>query len=418
MHSSIARFSTIVLAVLCLFGCDSLIEFGPEPGMVTIRVSENHFVEDAQQLEILMTSPAGEEITGHIARADAPVTLEFIDLEPGEWSAEVTAFSVQNEVILEYSRSLYIGEGQAREMDLRENGYQVLFHPGETHSSISFHFGAEDYPEDVDIIYVSLTVDDVDSWTMSLPKEPQVVNPGFQDVPNGNWSLRFSAKGPYDYDRYVFEIELDANNNLPRGLLIELPPLLRISHDFEDGLLPNWGGPAEMTIVDGALFLTAYGSAQWRYEIFDHGNPGLHNAGEIRFDLLIQGNGGYFDFRGHSEANNNSDWGPYLSFRDNQIKVRSSGDPPAILTGVTYELNSWYRFQINFDNTLGEKGTYMLLITELDTGTVHELGPYEYYAQWGKMVDVVQYSFGASTHGASESTIGIDNVQLVCWRAD
>lgn len=196
-----------------------------------------------------------------------------------------------------------------------------------------------------------------------------------------------------------------------------VPDTLSMEYDFDDGLVPGWGGNAEMENVQGTLKLTAYANdydpGEWRWMIFDYDLPGKYSKGTFEFKAKFGEEGYFFNLRGHSEANiYNNNWG--LNVRFAQGIVRPKEGPFSIETDVHFVPGEWYRVRIEFDNALGARGRYKLYFLEL-VNAAQEIyvGEYNYYADMGRLVDIAEFGFGGLPLGLVDQTsFYIDDVKL------
>ncbi len=195
-----------------------------------------------------------------------------------------------------------------------------------------------------------------------------------------------------------------------------VPDTLTIEHDFNDGLIPYWGGNATMENVDGTLKLTACGHAQWRWEIFDYELPGRYTKGTFEFKTKFGEEGSYCGLKGHSEANIfDHNRGPLVYFKEGVVRPKE-GDI-SIETDVLYVPGEWYRVRIEFDNALGTRGRYVLYFQELSNGSPEIIvGEYDYFASLGRLVDIAEFAFGGLTLDIVPCTsFYIDDVKLVVY---
>ena len=238
----------------------------------------------------------------------------------------------------------------------------------------------------------------------------------FTDLPLGRWNL--IARG-YDESGYLVSWHDTPIFILDTGRVsstVEWSSDVVLSHGFSGDIQDYlYGGTAIRSIENGELVLRTHGSTAWAWNIFNHDNPGSMTTGSIEFDIAIDDQGGFFDFRGHSEQGVGPDpnWGPYFVFHNGQFLVRSSGQEPQIQTQLEYEPGTWYHLKLVFDNRLGNLGEYTLFLNERENETIIEDGPYSYYASYGRLCDLVQFSFGvAPQESFADVELRIDNLIL------
>ncbi len=253
--------------------------------------------------------------------------------------------------------------------------------------------------------------------------------------PNGTYSFGNLTAGVYTVRLFVPPNAVATTGNPQVITLLELedgtvedydnadfgiyytPDELTLEYDFNDGMVPCWGGNATMENVDGTLKLTAYANdhdpGEWRWMIFDHDLPGKYTKGTFEFKAKFGEEGYFFNLKGHSEANiYNHNWGPRVRFV--QGIVRPKEGPISIETDVHFVPGEWYRVRIEFDNALGTRGRYTLYFKEL-ANDAEEIfvGEYDYYADMGRLVDIAEFGFGGLPLGLVESTsFYIDDVKL------
>jgi hypothetical protein len=186
---------------------------------------------------------------------------------------------------------------------------------------------------------------------------------------------------------------------------------LVIFHGFDDGWVPAWGGNALAENVGGVLKITSTEAISWRWEIFDHGAPGIYSKGVFEFDAKFGTEGHFFDLRGHSASIHDINWGPKVDFTEGKVLVDEVG---FVDTGTRFEPGDWYHVRAVFDNSLGERGRYALHLQNLTREQPEVLvGEFNYYASNGRLEDIVQYSFGVRTlDRVAATSLHIDNVRL------
>lgn len=163
----------------------------------------------------------------------------------------------------------------------------------------------------------------------------------------------------------------------------------------------------------GILKLTSTSSISWRWEIFDHGNPGIFTRGNFEFDAKFGEEGYFFDLRGHSKSSlQDLNWGPKVDFREGKVLNSQPGE--FVDTDATYIPGDWYHVRVVFNNKLGDRGRFTLYLRNITRNESEILvGELNYFASNGPLQDVVQYSFGMRTLDQVPTTsFYIDNVFL------
>ncbi len=193
---------------------------------------------------------------------------------------------------------------------------------------------------------------------------------------------------------------------------------LFLFYTFDDGVLPDWGGSAAMSIVSGALKLTAYNYADWRYHIYDWHNAGLYTKGTFEFEVKLGPSRSRFDMSGHTSGNlGDYNYGPVVYFSNGIIRVKTDSNP-AYATAASYETNRWYRIRTEFDNGLGTRGRFSLYLKDLEAGDPERfVGEFDYYAAAGRLADIVQFGFVAFTDNhVYSASLYVDDVKLAVSR--
>ncbi len=280
-------------------------------------------------------------------------------------------------------------------------------------------------PTQVASILVTLSRDGFDDITSYIQVSDSSVTIRFDSITIGVWTLRASAM---DADGVVIfsgettveiipaqtthiELQLnDATGSL--DVQITWPgAYLVVNNNFDDGQLPNWGGNASMEIIDGALRITSTDAISWRWDIFDHANPGIYTKGVLEFDAQFGTEAYFVDMRGHSESTPDINWGLKVDFWENKVLATGNEVPD---TGYQFQAGDWYRIRTEFDNSFGDRGRYDLYLQNLsESGADSLVGQFDYVATNGRLIDIVQYSFGVRTLDKVETTsFLIDNVRL------
>lgn len=184
-----------------------------------------------------------------------------------------------------------------------------------------------------------------------------------------------------------------------------------VLYDNFDTEYDGWTGTASTAILDSSLLIQSTGQTAWVYNIFDNASVGEYTALSTRFDLKFHECGySYVGFRAHA-ANGSLDYGPEVIFDTGEIIAHQhSGN---IVTTYQYELDTWYQLQVTMDNALGLIGRYQLEIRERDSLEYVDLGEYDYYANYGRPVDMVQISFGVAEADQGHGALQIDNVLIL-----
>ncbi|MCF7807315.1 MAG: hypothetical protein K9M49_01985 [Candidatus Marinimicrobia bacterium] len=171
-----------------------------------------------------------------------------------------------------------------------------------------------------------------------------------------------------------------------------------------------WRGTSTTALDENSLEIGSTGRTAYIYHIFDHDSIGEHSSLVSTFDLKFSDNLSYMNFRGHAE-DGSIDWAPEILFRDGDIISHlHSGNVP---TSFAYDLDKWYQFKLTMFNHMGPNGAYMLAVKTPESTSYTHLGSYPYFSHNGRLVDLVQISFGTAPGDSAEGSLQIDNVLIL-----
>ena len=282
-------------------------------------------------------------------------------------------------------------------------------------------------PPAVRLITLSLSRENFPTMVRDIPVADSSIAVRIDSVAVGTWRLQADAKDAANriiYTGWAFveifpgeitsvTLRLQAATGTLEVTLIWPGSRLVIFHDFNDGLLPNWGGGALLENINGVLKFTTTEEISIKWEIFDHGFPGQFTKGVFSCDARFGHESTSIALSGHSaQFPGQQDWGPYAIFNNGRILYHQPDS--VIATEHTYVVGDWYHIRIEFDNKLGEKGRYSLIIRNITTQSPElKVGEFDYLGRYGRLLDVVQYTFVGNTLGQVPATsYYLDNVRL------
>ena len=297
--------------------------------------------------------------------------------------------------------------------------------PEEETGNVVFSFKAATFPAQVYKVDITLSRSGHPSIVKSIiARQDTVIT--IDSLAHGPWRIQAEAFNDSDVLMYSGASVVDVVPHQTISATIEMQPTQGsielsivwgahphhvISYDFNDGSPPAWGGSASVQNVNNELQISAQGGIQIAWEKFSSPTATPFLRGVLEVDIRPGTESYSVGLIGHTSTSSVS-WGPYVVLRHGKVHYLQPNDQ-LIETETTFTADTWYRLRIIFDNTAGPSGRYKVYFKKLQTPSDDIfVGEFDYLADNGPLVDLVQYTFVGNPLDQPSTQFHIDNLYL------